>query len=108
MHTRSSIRKLLRSNRFAVERAIYVLFLRQTQDEQEFDTTVEKNRQGFSFDNADDGCRMGKIIDAYANGDPDFMPEGILADEDMPRALEIAEYHARQLADIANSLAVAA
>ena len=109
VNTKASILALLARSNKAVETGILRLFERQTLDERESEDTKHLNKKGFSYANAEDGCRMGKlikaVIDAYtANGltEADAPLGSILPADDRERALEICQFHAWQLAMIAN------
>lgn len=60
--TKEQIRELLLSNDRIVERAIIVLFKRQTTSEQRTETTREVNNRGFSSSDAHIGTYMAKWI----------------------------------------------
>lgn len=61
-HTKESIRTLLMTNDRAVERALVVLFERQTIDEQEELSTVHSNGVGFNTADAVVGTRFARWI----------------------------------------------
>jgi hypothetical protein len=56
------ITQLLLDNDKAVERAIVVLFYRQTKDEQEANKALDKNGRGFSKEDASLGSYLAKWI----------------------------------------------
>lgn len=61
MITKQELIELLATNDRAVERAIIVLFERQTSDEQNLETTREKNGVGFTGVDGEIGCSMAKF-----------------------------------------------
>jgi hypothetical protein len=61
-HTKSSIQSLLATNDRAVERAIVVIFERQTRDEQCSQYTTHLNTIGFSAAHASKGSYYAKWI----------------------------------------------
>ncbi len=110
VHDKFTILALLSVSMAAIERGILALFERQTADEQDAHETVHRNRAGFSWNNAEDGCRFGQLIQSvqqvYHNAgytDKDVPYGSILPKDDLPRAHEICKFHAWQLANIANA-----
>jgi hypothetical protein len=61
MITKQELITLLATNDRAVERAVMVLFERQTADEQNLETTREKNGVGFTGVDGEIGCSMAKF-----------------------------------------------
>ena len=94
MHTKSSIRNILRNDWRAVRRGIIVLYTRgQSPDEQATKTARYRNRRGFSAATAKRGSIIArKFINGWG-----------VSTRDWGDALQITLTHAGQLARIANA-----
>ena len=90
--TRDEINALLLRNPKAVERAVVVLFERQTADEKRVRHTKWDNKRGFAVWAAKSGSRIAAAIQA---GRP-------LSEADRKTAMRIALVHSRQLVEEAN------
>jgi len=62
MHTAESIKALIDKSDAACERAIVILYQRQTQDEQHSRTTSHKNGRGFGAFDADFGSSLAQQV----------------------------------------------
>lgn len=120
VHTKESIRLLLMTNDRAVERALVVLFERQTKDEQAAATTTHLNFVGFNAADAVIGTRFArwllglndnneKMYDVKPLSHPkaakifkQYLEEGETV---MQRARRLILKYSQQLADIANERA---
>ena len=91
MWSKASIRALLDRNPKAVQRALVRLYEQQEQYEKH-GVARRLNHRGFSVGTAPKGCELAKRI----------LGGEILYKEDYACALNIAKYHARQLAAMAN------
>ena len=89
---RDSILSLILSNDRAVERAMVVLYLRQTADEQEASDTKHTNRRGFSVSNASKGTYFARWV----------ISGNRLSGHHLDRARKIAKIHVGQLVEEAN------
>jgi hypothetical protein len=92
MHTVESIKTLLLSNDRAVERAIIVLFNRQTHTEQQAGHTSESNGRGFNAFDAESGTYYAKWIQGGRS----------LSGKHLERARKMSFRYVRQLAEEAN------
>jgi len=92
MHTKESIAALLCRSDRAVERAMVVLYERQTQYEQQTSTTNQYNDRGFNACHARFGSKMARVVKGGHTIFPAYMP----------KARKIALHYTRQLAEIAN------
>lgn len=90
--TRDEINALLNRSDAAVERAIVVLFKRQTADEQSSENTKYQNSVGFSSAHAHTGTYLAKWILSGKHLNGRFLE----------RARHIALLHSRQLVEEAN------
>ena len=91
-YTKDDILALVRSNPSAVQRGILALYERQGEDERAFGIAKQRNRAGFSQGTAPMGSKIARSLLA-----------GHRLDEDQLRvAQSIVEFHAGQLARIAN------
>jgi hypothetical protein len=94
---KAEVRALLLNNDRAVERALVVLFERQTEEEQSSGTTNASNRKGFSAFHAKQGTYLAKWILSGKRLSGRFMEQG----------RKMACYYAGQLAEAANDRAAA-
>ena len=92
--TKDHILALLNGNPDAVKRAILALHERQTEDERSSGSAKRRNSAGFSQTTAPDGTRLAMMI----------LARQPLNSAAFQRALQIARFHAGQLARIANEL----
>jgi len=92
--TKDHILALLNGNPDAVKRAILALHERQTEDERSSGSAKRRNSAGFSQTTAPDGTRLAMMI----------LARQPLDSAAFQRALQIARFHAGQLARIANEL----
>jgi len=97
MWTKDSIKALLASNNFAVERAVVALFERQTSREQNTHNTIERNGQGFS---ASDAGYLSYVAQWVLSGKH-------LTGKHLEKTRRMVSSYAGQLADIANRKAAA-
>ena len=116
-YTRNDIDNILRSNDRAVERAMVVLFNRQTQDEQQSADTNHHNGRGFCSCDARAGTRFARFIQGMDDKNQVRFPRKGLAhpvakkifsrycpgsENPIDRARRIALKHSTQLAEEAN------
>lgn len=87
---RDELSELLNKNNRAVERAIVVLFERQTQDEQNIEDAIYRNNQGFSGSTVKRGSYYARWI----------MSGKHLSGKYLDNARKIAQLHIRQLVDL--------
>ncbi len=111
-HTPETITALLAVNDFAIERALIRLYERQTATEQSAGMTVEHNGQGFSSCDAEIFSSFASQILANKYGNPNgkrLSPKQLAYCRKQSKSgkMKIARY-ARQLAEIANAVAIAA
>lgn len=92
-HTKDSIRALIASNDRAVERAMIVLFDRQTQDEKQVEATRHHNNRGFNHGDAKKGTYYARWV----------LSGRKLTGHHLDRARRMAHRYAGQLAEVANS-----
>jgi hypothetical protein len=95
MHTKHTIRALLLTNDRAVERAMVVLFDRQTQDEKATEATRHHNNRGFNHGDAKKGTYMARWV----------LSGRKLTGHHLDRARRMAMRYAGQLAEEANAKA---
>jgi hypothetical protein len=89
--TKADILALLLRNDKAVERAMVVLFLRQTSDEQDGKVTRHSNGRGFNYFHAERGTYFAKWI----------LSGRKLTGSHLAAARKMACYYARQLLEVA-------
>ncbi len=94
--TKAKIEQLLRTNDKAVDRAMTVLYDRQTRDEQATSDTRHTNQRGFSACHAKRGSYFGRWVKSDKR----------LTGHHLAKAREIALHYTQQLADEANAKAV--
>ena len=98
--TRAAMLDLLDRSNVAVERALLVLYARQTADEQEAQATTEHNNQGF-------GSVDAELLSSYAQQVERWQfraPEGQrLTDRQMQFARPKVKKYVGQLVDVANA-----
>lgn len=94
-HTKHTIRALLDTNDKAVERAMIVLYDRQTQDEKQVDSTRHHNNRGFNHGDAPRGSYYARWV----------LSGRALTGNHLAKARSIAKRYAGQLAEIANAKA---
>ena len=75
MVTKEDIIHLLKVNNLAVERAIVVLYDRQTRSEQSASSTIEVNGRGFSSSDASLGTYLARWIVAGKHLDGKFLAQ---------------------------------
>jgi hypothetical protein len=92
-HTKESIRALLTTNDKAVERAMVVLFDRQTHDEKATEETRHHNNRGFNHGDAKKGTYMARWV----------LSGRQLTGKHLDRARRMAIRYAGQLAEEANA-----
>jgi hypothetical protein len=92
---RRTLLSQLASNSRLVERAIIVLYERQTADEQSSSTTVHHNGKGFSAWSAERGSYYARWIQSGKH----------LTGVHLQRARHIAQRHVRQLVELAQQKA---
>lgn len=95
MKTSQMIANLLDTNNLAVERAIIVIYERQTYDEQRDSTTKHLNDRGFSASTARVGTYFARWIRSGQH----------LTGNHLSRARGIAKLHIKQLVEAANQKA---
>lgn len=102
MWTKERIQHLLRTNDLAVERAIVVLYDRQTHDEKRDADTKHTNQVGFRSNHASTGSFMARII---LNGwkKPRGKLRCHLFENKLAKARGIVLQYTRQLAEEANA-----
>ena len=91
-YTKDDILELVRSNPSAVQRGILALYERQGEDERAFGIAKERNRAGFSQRTAPGGTKLALALLAGRR----------LSEDQLGMAQSIVEFHAGQLARIAN------
>jgi hypothetical protein len=91
-YTKDDILALVRSNPSAVQRGILALYERQGEDERAFGIAKQRNRAGFSQGTAPVGTKLARALLAGRR----------LSDDQLAAAQSIVEFHAGQLARIAN------
>jgi hypothetical protein len=114
---RTQIDNLLRTNDRAVERAMIVLFERQTEDEQSSANTQHDNSRGFSCTDARAGTRFARFLQGMDDRNRVRFPKKSLThpiarrifrrhckngESVIARARRIALTHSRQLVEEAN------
>ena len=87
MHTTETIKALLLKNDRAVERAIIVLFNRQTHTEQQAGHTSESNGRGFNAFDAESGSYYAKWIQSGRS----------LSGRHLEKARKMSQRYVRQL-----------
>jgi len=93
--TKKDILALVRDNPSAVQRGILALYERQGEDERAYGSANKRNSAGFSQGTAPEGTRLAKALLAGRR----------LTDHQLRAAQDIVEFHAGQLARIANEQA---
>jgi len=96
--TKDEIRALLMTKDAAVERALVVLFERQTTDEQAAAQTRHLNKRGFNATDAEFGTSLVRSIQKY----------GHLTPRQMTYARRMVRKYAGQIARVANERAASA
>ena len=91
-YTKDDILELVRSNPSAVQRGILALYERQGEDERTFGIAKQRNSAGFSQGTAPGGTKLARALLAGRR----------LSEDQLRVAQSIVEFHARQLARIAN------
>jgi len=99
MHSRESIQALLATNDKAVCRALVVLFEHQTDDEQQADDTVYRNKMGFNATDAKFGTSLAKQILEWEKNKKYPNP---LSPNQLGKARQMVKKYAQQLANVAN------
>ena len=94
-YVKEDILELLDRSQKAVERALVVIFERQTYDEQRADATRAKNGMGFNGVHARYGSYLAKWLLSGKH----------LSDKHVEKARKLAKHYWRQLAEIANNRA---
>ena len=116
--TREQIDAILRNNDAAVERAMIVLFERQTEDEQRVANTRHDNNRGFNCTDARAGTRFARWLQGMDDSNRRRFPVKSLrhpkasrvfhrhcknGESVLDRARRIALRHSRQLVEEANN-----
>lgn len=101
MWTKETIQRLLATNDLAVERAIVVIYDRQTQDEKRDSDTKHDNYRGFRSNHASTGSFLARII-LKGWGQPGGRKKTHLFPEKLAKARKIAMQYHRQLCEVAN------
>ena len=118
MYTREQINQFLIENDDAVERAILILFQRQTDDEQQAAGTRYQNSRGFNWTDAKAGTRFARWLMGMDDYNRERYPKKSLkhwkasrvfrrhlkgGESVMDRARRIALKHSKQLVEEANN-----
>lgn len=96
--SREYIAKLLETNDLAVERAMVVIFLNQTEDEQRANDTKHRNKRGFNASDAKKGSSFAKTVLSGQH----------LPSWHLPAARRMAKRYIRQLVEAAKAKKAAA
>jgi hypothetical protein len=110
MHTTDTIKELLERNNAAVERALIVLYERQTADEQVSGTTHNKNGRGFNAVDAEILSSFACQVQAKNGQHSDYLGRPRKLGECLsPKQMAIARRkvvrYVKQLAEVANGKA---
>lgn len=103
--TPEQIVQMLKENNYAVERALLVLFERQTADEQSSETTNVHNSMGFTAFDAEFMTSLAKRIKASNAPNGERLTANMFASlrkENKHGKMKIAKY-AKQIAEVANA-----